>query len=708
MLASISFMTPMMLGGAVLVALPIVAHLLNRRARRKVVFPSLMLLAASSASQSHLFKLRRWVLLALRCLAVVLVVLAFARPMWLGTEARAVDEQGVAAVLVVDVSASVGQRHEGVSAIESLRAAGGRTLDSLLMGADRVNLIAADANPRPVFPAFTGNVEAMRQAFHRLEPSAERADHRAAIAEAGRMLAEYGGQRRLVILSDFQATNWQSLLNANSADLNLPVGIEVTFVPVELPRPNNTALNNATVRPWPLIAGQAGHASVEVVNYGGDTDRTRVELRRGDELIEQREIEIDPWARREVSFDIRLNSPGVHRLSFHLPDDALMADNARHVVAMAAKRVPVLVIGDDMPDEVGSATYFLSRALAPHGDQRDDYHVRHLVSSEARVEDLRGVSSVFISKVEPMPDELISALVAHMQRGGGVVIFSGSGSEDDNLKALASHLDSDMPWQLGEPRDPGTWGDAMTLDEADWSARLLSPFNMASRGTLQRIRFRRMWTVEQLSDETRVLMRFDDGTPALGQRPVGAGQLVLANFSPALRDSDLGKYGAFVAMMQRMAEVLRPREAPSESVSVGHAVTLMVDEARLDSAGPAPRLVGPGARTLSESEIHLRRDRLTATAPVAATPGFYRLMQGSEMLATAAVNVDPRESDLRRLNLQRLSAALNEAGARTTVREAQTDGPMLMLRGRPLWGWLLAAALAALGLEMALVAWWRR
>ena len=73
-LAAISLMIPAMLGGLALLSLPVLAHLLNRRARRTVVFPNVSMLVASSASHSSLFKLRRWILLLLRCLAVILLV----------------------------------------------------------------------------------------------------------------------------------------------------------------------------------------------------------------------------------------------------------------------------------------------------------------------------------------------------------------------------------------------------------------------------------------------------------------------------------------------------------------------------------------------------------------------------------------------------------------------------------------------------------
>ncbi len=57
--AFLELTTPAMLGGLALLSLPIVAHLLNRRARQAIVFPTIQLLRASVATQSWLYRLRR-------------------------------------------------------------------------------------------------------------------------------------------------------------------------------------------------------------------------------------------------------------------------------------------------------------------------------------------------------------------------------------------------------------------------------------------------------------------------------------------------------------------------------------------------------------------------------------------------------------------------------------------------------------------------
>ena len=53
--------------------------------------------------------------------------------------------------------------------------------------------------------------------------------------------------------------------------------------------------------------------------------------------------------------------------------------------------------------------------------------------------------------------------------------------------------------------------------------------------------------------------------PPWGCEPVGSGQFLLANFSPALEASDLAKYGSFVALVQTLAQQLGPGTAAKEA-----------------------------------------------------------------------------------------------------------------------------------------------
>ena len=207
----------------------------------------------------------------------------------------------------------------------------------------------------------------------------------------------------------------------------------------------------------------------------------------------------------------------------------------------------------------------------------------------------------------------------------------------------------------------------------------------------------------QPGEAAEVLLRFDDGSAAMVSGRVGEGRLVAARFSPALEHSDIATHGVFVTLIQGLAADLRPQRSTRRGTLAGQ--TLLLRAAEVDRTGPSPRVLGPSGEPLSDALV--RGDAaVTATLSRPGEPGMYRFVQAGESLARAAVNVDAREGDLRRIEPAVIRQRLEQAGARVSMTSDRTDPRPL--RGTPIWGVLAALAAAALGVEMVLTAWWRR
>ncbi|MGH7720868.1 MAG: BatA domain-containing protein, partial [Gemmatimonadaceae bacterium] len=124
-----SFLTPAFLAGLVALAVPILIHLIHRERRDVVAFPSLMFLRKIPYRSVRRQKIRHWLLFALRCLALALLVLAFARPLLDtgGASALAGGPGSREVVVLVDRSYSMGYGDRWRRALDAAR----RTVDGL-------------------------------------------------------------------------------------------------------------------------------------------------------------------------------------------------------------------------------------------------------------------------------------------------------------------------------------------------------------------------------------------------------------------------------------------------------------------------------------------------------------------------------------------------------------------------------------------------
>src|SRR5947208_17096895 len=96
-----NFLAPAFLAGLAAVAVPVIIHLINRERKVVVEFPSLMFLQRIPYRSVRRQKLRHLLLLALRCLALAIVVAAFARPFFRRTSVANAAGVGAREVVVL-------------------------------------------------------------------------------------------------------------------------------------------------------------------------------------------------------------------------------------------------------------------------------------------------------------------------------------------------------------------------------------------------------------------------------------------------------------------------------------------------------------------------------------------------------------------------------------------------------------------------------
>src|SRR5687768_12843809 len=97
------FLAPIWLALAGAAAVPLLLHLLRRRIGARVEFPAARYLARAEQENSAKLRLRNWLLMALRVLAILLIALAAARPV---ANLRTASHAPTALAVVLDNSLS--------------------------------------------------------------------------------------------------------------------------------------------------------------------------------------------------------------------------------------------------------------------------------------------------------------------------------------------------------------------------------------------------------------------------------------------------------------------------------------------------------------------------------------------------------------------------------------------------------------------------
>src|SRR5262245_59360287 len=139
-----SFVFPVLVGGAVLIGVPILLHLIMRQKPKHLLFPAFRFLLQRHRTNQRKLQLRHLLLLALRVLLIAGLCLALARPKIFSSRLNLSGERPIAAVLLFDTSFSMGYVSGGKDRLETAKARAQELLNELPDGSRVAVLDSAD------------------------------------------------------------------------------------------------------------------------------------------------------------------------------------------------------------------------------------------------------------------------------------------------------------------------------------------------------------------------------------------------------------------------------------------------------------------------------------------------------------------------------------------------------------------------------------
>ncbi len=493
-----SFLYPLFLAGSIAIALPIALHLLRRDIAPDVPFTAVRLLRQSPVERVHRRSLRDLLLLLARIAALLLLAAAFARPYIQGAAAPNLR------IVAIDRSFSMGGGDRFARALERARAA----IDAA-PGGERVAVIAFD--DRADLLAEPGSAADARLSLTGLQAGFG-ATRYSTVFDRVEELAS-GAPGRLVVVTDLQQSGW-----GDSAPPTLPAGWELEVQDVG-PAAANVALTSIAVEPTRVRA--------TIANSGSTGRSGNVRMLLDDRLAASGKYTVGPGATTDVSIPWQAPAAGGLKVAIDDPG-GLAADDERFAIVGGSERPKVLVVGSE--DRGG---LFLVRALGSSG--RDDVEVtqgsRLAEMSADRVSSYAAIALMSTRGLDRRGRDLIAAYVT----AGGGLLIAASPDLDPAILATVGE------WQPA--LSAAEHGERTTLAATDLRHPIFRPFG-ALAANLGQVRFDRTWNVAP--EGWSVIGRFSNGSPALLERNMGQGRVVLFASDLDRRWNDFPLHPSFV------------------------------------------------------------------------------------------------------------------------------------------------------------------
>jgi hypothetical protein len=630
-----SFLAPLFLVALAGLAVPVLLHLIQRERKQVVQFPSLMFVRRIPYQSVRRRRIRHWLLLMMRLAALALVVLAFARPFF-RTADPAVAAAGGAreVVILVDRSYSMGYGDRWSRALGAARNAIGA-----LSPADRASLVFF-GSATDVALRSTSDKGRLQSALASAQLSSGATHYGPALKLAGSILAETTLPRReVVLITDFQRGGWRG-----ADGVRLPDGTVLTAVTIGDAETANlsvtpVALERSTFENQERVTVTAGLA-----NHGNrPLSGVEVTLEINGRAIQTQRANVEANASTSTTFAPVTLSGSEVRASVRLAQDAMDRDNAFHFMVAAGRPVRTLLV--ERPGRRDAGLY-VSRALAVGDAPRFLTTPRDAESLSS--DDLQAAGVVVVNDVQ-VSSGLAERLGKYVERGGGLLIVAGPrGTWPQERAAMISALP-------GEAIDR-TRGQVARLVGLEYGHPIFEPFRAPRSGDFSAARFYgyRALTLQQGAG---VLARFDDGAPALVERRIGSGRVLVWASSFEMDWSDFTLKPVFLPFMHQIGRHLAAYREPEPWLTVGEV---------LDPANAVVAQQPADVRTVvAPSGQRIALDPEGGDVVELQEQGFYELRGQAATgppAATVAANVDLAESDLTPMDPKEVIASVTGAG----------------------------------------------
>lgn len=732
------FLNPALLAGALLFAVPLVIHLLNRQRHKKRPWAAMEFLLRAYQKQRNRLRNENLLLLLLRCLVPIVLALAIARPM-LQQAAGLLGGGGLLHhVVVVDGSYSMGLRPDGAqSPFERARNLVGRLLDRFERNparSDKVTLVLAGVRPRFLVRGDLDLATARGQWLQLQKPEDGAAELGEALAQVADAIEQADdADVRVYVLTDLQARSLGRALAAPApgdapdlADtardeverLQQRPGVELHWIdvgPYASGRQGGVADNVQLTDLRLLQPAAVLRAPVDVVatlrNRGTATAACEVTLEVDGAEPVRKLVEVAPGAEGEVDFQLLFREPGRRRLRAALLPDGLAADDERFLTVEVRDRIRVLLVdGEAGGDPLLSHEYLWRSLLDPDPASLPTFAVEvadtvALLGGQCTP---KNHDVTVLADVDRLNARATQALVEALQAGHGLCVLYGDHTEPQswNLHLYGSG-DGPQPFRLLDRR--GAAAGAATPRVPAIAAPdhpLLAEFEEeVYREVLQNIPVWRWFGVaaDSLHRDATVVARLTDvdQTPLFVARTFAEGKAVFVTSAPA-SDYKADRWNALsdpmvaFPLLHGLVRWLALPALDAFLAPVGAELSCSLPARPLNVEVQRPERDGRARAPLAEDAAALPGGRFRLPG-LADTPyaGFYvfdfvlEREAGREAVSLPfAVNVDPDEGELRysgheqvrqALGLQRVLDGLPAVAEAAEDPDRSELGPTLLL-----------------------------
>ena len=670
-----TWLYPSFLWALFALAIPVIIHLFNFRRYKKILFPNVRLLQQIDHQTKSGNKLKKYLILAARLLAITFLVFAFAQPIIIDSK-KAVKGGKKHISIILDNSFSMNLQGSEGPLLEAAKNRARAIVNSANNG-DEFNIITADMDASMLH--FTGK-QACLENIDKVKISNNVYPLQNLLEVQNSQLYKFNGDKLAYCISDFQAKN--SKLSSNPTDTS----IKQTWIKIPSEINNNLSIDTAYLLSPILQAKQAITMMAMVSNFTDkDIENNTLELWIDGKPKGIATLNIKAFQSETVSIVFTVETGGQHQCELRLPGDNIPLDDVLYFSLRLNQDYHVNNISSD------NSPYMDAVFAENPGFVYKNENAGSVNYSAFKQKDL-----IVLQGINGIGSGLVSELSQFIQNGGTALVFPNKNLPYGGLQDLATTFRFSLSEQAIEV--------PMKVSNIDLEHPVFKNIFEKDNKALDLPSVSKYYQIQSVSSND--FMKLANGSPFMKDIVFGKGHLLLAAVALDGSFSNFQNHALFVPICLR-ASMMNLYKNPLyySCADLNDIYTGLPFEQE-----SGVRLLGKKTSLIPEV---INRDGalyLNTNGEI-SVPGHYqlRLKNTDSSVANLSFNNVRTESDTRGLS----NDAFNEICENFKINHFEGSAEKLgaeinkLEKGISLWKWCILFSLICLLFEILLIRFFR-
>jgi hypothetical protein len=413
------FLFPSFLFALFAIAIPIIIHLFNFRKFKKVYFTNVKFLKEVKQETQSKSKLKHLLVLCSRILAIIFLVLAFARPYIPSENSGALQGDKVVSVFVDNSFSMQAENEEGILFEEAK---------------NKAREIAGAFKPSDKFQLLTNDFEGRHQRIVSKEEFLTLLDE-ISISPSVRTLPEIilrqqdllkkqeEPHKLSFVVSDFQKSM------ADFSEVKSDTSLTIKLISLSTEKAGNVYIDSCYFVSPVRRPGQAEEFVVRVKNASNQAfESIPLKLLINGQQKTQASVNIGPNAEEDIKLVFTVNEPGIHKAVVKITDYPVTYDDDYYFTFKIEESLPILIVNGDKESPYLNGLFL-----------KDEYfNVTQMQEKNSDFSKFSSNSLIILNEIKSLSSGFVQELKKFTENGGSLLIIPTKEIDYESYRSFLS------------------------------------------------------------------------------------------------------------------------------------------------------------------------------------------------------------------------------------------------------------------------------